>query len=99
MPTIKMTKAQEDRCTDLLQVLNATAQSYCVAYGLDWTGACAANRGRKDKEPNKAYKMYRELLGVLGERDIALNKMITWETLRPLAEEVEELATLLGLEA
>ena len=99
MPTIKLPNAAEDRCTDLLQVLNASAQSYCVAYGLDWTAACASNRGRKDKEPKKAYKMYRGLLEVLGQHNIALDKMITWETMRPLIEEAEELAAILGLEA
>jgi len=92
---------QEDRCSDLLQVLTANARSYCVDYGLDWTDVCALDRVRakkKDKDPGKAYRFYHDLQSKLLERNVVQEGMITWETIKPLVLEMEQLASTLALE-
>ena len=95
-----MSKAeQEDRCTDLLQVLTASTQSLCVAYALDWTDVCARERGRKNaKDPGRAYKFYHELQAKLLERNVSPDMMITWVDIKPLVDEMEQLASTLALE-
>jgi len=95
-----MSKAeQEDRCTDLLQVLTARAQSYCVAYAVDWTEICSKERvSKKSKGPANAYKFYHGLQTKLRERNVEQEGMLTWEEIKPLVEEMEQLASTLALE-
>ena len=90
---------QEDRCTDLLQVLTARAQSYCVAYAVDWTDVCSKERVRKkDKGPGGAYKFYHGLQTKLRERNVEQEGMLTWQDIKPLVEEMDQLAGALALE-
>jgi len=95
-----MAKAeQEDRCTDLLQVLTASTQAMCVAYALDWTDVCARERGRKKtKDPGRAYKLYHDLQTKLLEHGVSPDMMITWVDIKPLVDEMEQLASTLALE-
>ena len=93
------TKEMRDLCEDLLDTLLFGARMVACSYGIDVTGALSRRRAnsKKHKGLEAEYCMYHDLMGILKQHGYVEENAYTWETVKPVTEEMETLAAALSL--
>ena len=92
-------KEMRDLCEDLLDTLLFGARIAACSYGVDVTGALSQRRANlnKHKGLEAEYCMYHDLMDILKQHGYVEEYAYTWETVKPVVEEMETLAAALSL--
>jgi len=92
-------KEMRDLCEDLLETMIFRARITACSYGIDVTGAFSRRRGNSKKYNGleAQYCMYHDLMDRMGQHGYTDEKSYNWETIKPVVDEMETLATALSL--
>ena len=93
------TKEMRDLCADLIDTLLFGVRTVACSYGIDVTGALSRRRANSNKHKGleAEYCMYHDLMDILKQHGYVEENAYTWETVKPIVEEMETLATALSL--
>ena len=93
------TKEMQELCEDILDTLIFRIRVTACSYGIDITSAFSRSRPntKKHKALAAKYCMYHDLTDMLEQHGYTDEKTYTWETVAPVVNEMETLATALSL--
>jgi len=91
--------ASRELCEDFLDSLIFGARIAANSYGINVVAAFSRQRAHKKKhrELEAKYCLYHDLMSILEDHGYVLEDAYSWESLEPVIEEMEGLATELSL--